>query len=206
MSAKALLSNFTRAGFRLTVRGEKIWVTPVPVPQNIVELIRENKPALMNYLKGEAINMPGYPVEDGPFTPWCCPLSPDEVQAIRVEIVGLIEKLSEVEGWPNSDRDRAIQATRRQPLSTLRDDLAHFRARWKTHAVVQRAAEVGRNAVAKHDANRKCSTCEHRREWPYGVPVRCEVGRALPQAHHRWLVASDDLNPCREHTLKRDKT
>jgi hypothetical protein len=146
MSAMALLANLKRAGFKLTVRGDKIRITPAPVPKNIVEVIRANKSALMDCLKNGGINMPGHPVADGPFTPYCPPMSPETAAAIRTEMVDLIGKLAVAEGWPEPHRARLVETVHQQPLSSLRDDLAHFRARWSAVALVQRAAEVGRNA------------------------------------------------------------
>ena len=145
MSAKALLSNLTRAGFKLTLRGDKIRISPGPVPRDVVEAVRANKSALMDCLKNGAINMPGFPVMDGPFTPWCPPLTLEELTAIRAEMLELIGKLAAAEGWPDSHRANVVSVVNRQPLSTLRDDLAHFRARYAALAAVHRAAEGGRS-------------------------------------------------------------
>ncbi|CAJ0777710.1 hypothetical protein [Ralstonia chuxiongensis] len=201
MSAIALLANLKRAGFKLSVRGDKIRVTPALVPKNIVEAIKENKSALLDCLKNEAINMPGYPVKDGPFIPWCAPLTPEDVVAIRAEMVELIGKLAAAEGWTEVHRVRLVETVHRQPLSNLRDDLTYFRARWKAVEVLHRAAEVGRNAIAEHNANRKCSTCRHMEHHETGVPIRCAHGRALGLKHHAWLDAPDSLNPCPHHQV-----
>lgn len=112
---------------------------------------------------GEAntLALPGYPVAEdgGPFTPYCAPMSPETLASIRVELVDLIDKLSTVEGWSEAHRARLVETVSRQPLSSLRDDLAYFRARWRAHDAVQRAADGGRRAVDRDEAIRNCATC-----------------------------------------------
>lgn len=169
---------------------------PLSIPQLRIAAQKAVNQPVSQVAANDSTGASGYPVADGPFTPYCVPLSPDAVAAMQAELVGLVDKLADTEGWHEGYREHVVERVSRQPLSTLRDDLAHFRARWQAHEAVRLAAAV-------RDANRKCATCQHRTFHESSVPIRCRHGRALGLQHHEWLDAPDTPNPCREHTPKR---
>lgn len=71
----------------------------------------------------------GLPVADGPFLPYCVPLSPERAAAMLTELRQLIDALATAEKWPEEQKTHLLAKVRRQPVYTLADDLAYFRQR-----------------------------------------------------------------------------
>lgn len=207
MNVESLFNRAQVRGVRLALNGDKVTIRgPSEAVAAITPEVVAHKLELLDYLRmaaNDSTGASGYPVADGPFTPYCVPLPRDAVAAMQAELVSLIDRLADGESLHEDRRTKLVQTVHRQPLSSLRGDLAHFRARWDAHEAVQRASEVGRQVIAEREANRKCSTCQHRTLHESSVPVRCARGRMLGIQHHEWLDAPDMLNPCREHTPKR---
>ncbi len=208
MSAKALLADLARAGFRVEVRGDKIRISPSAVPPALLEAVKEHKPELLAYLcraANDTAMLSHYPVADGSYTPYVVPMSIERVAGLLADLRMTIGKVADIEGWTDGRRAHLLGLVARQPASTLADDLAYFRERLSAIEAVARAAEIGRQAVAAHDAIRKCSTCAHMTHHDHGVPVRCQMGKALGWRHHDWLDAPDTLNTCQQHRAGRGK-
>ncbi|WP_321907444.1 hypothetical protein [Paraburkholderia sp. J11-2] len=65
----------------------------------------------------------------GLFLPWGPYLSADDVIQLRGELVGMIERLSNLERWPHSTRDAIVRRAIYGPLADLLPNIAHFRER-----------------------------------------------------------------------------
>ncbi|MEF9385061.1 hypothetical protein V4890_05415 [Ralstonia solanacearum species complex bacterium KE056] len=139
------------------------------------------------------------PDTGAPFTPYCVPMPADRLAAMLAEIREAIATLADAEGWPDAHRLHVLDILRRQPAYTLADDLAYFRERLSAIEAMTCAAEIGRQPLATHDAMRKCATCKHMTHHAHGVPMRCQMGKALGWRHHEWLDAPNTLNTCKHH-------
>lgn len=141
MSAKALLADLARAGFRVEARGDKIRISPSAVPAALLEAVKEQKPELLAYLRraaNDTVTLSQYPVADGPFMPWCTPLTPERVAGLLADLRATIGELADIEGWSDERRRYLLSLIARQPVSTLVDDLTYFRDRLgAVHAVKQ---------------------------------------------------------------------
>jgi hypothetical protein len=81
----------------------------------------------------------------GEFWPWAPYLTTVDVERFRTELVGLIEKLADLEGWPDEHRDDVLTRAIRGPLADLLPNLHHFNQRL-TEATAEAAT---REAVEK---------------------------------------------------------
>ncbi|MBB5501557.1 hypothetical protein [Paraburkholderia sp. MM5384-R2] len=81
----------------------------------------------------------------GVFLPWGPYLSADDVRRMRAELVGMIEELSSLEGWPQLYRDEVLTAAVRGPLAALLPDLHYFTGR----LAEARAEAAARDAVKR---------------------------------------------------------
>lgn len=70
-----------------------------------------------------------YPVADGPFMPWCAPLTVERVAVLLDDLRATINKLADAEKWTDDLRANRLSAVARQPAFTLADDLADYRQR-----------------------------------------------------------------------------
>jgi hypothetical protein len=98
--------------------------------ERILPLLRDNKAALLDCVK----ELQGLPVEDGPFLPWGPYLTPQLLAEWQRELYEAVQEVARFEGWPQAVFDLVVGAIERQPMSTLRPDLAHFKERaanWK---------------------------------------------------------------------------
>ncbi|WP_152624101.1 hypothetical protein [Cupriavidus sp. IDO] len=109
------------------------------------------------------------------------------MDAMLAEIRESIAILAYAERWPEVHRTRLLDILRRQPASTLADDLAHFRARLDALPAANRTAEI---------LVRTCGTCAHRAEQAHGVRAHCAMARAMDWRHHDWLDTPDEQNDC----------
>lgn len=128
--------------------------------------------------------------------PHCEPMPADRVVGLLAELRAAIARLADAEGWPAAHRARVLGTTAYQPAATLAGDLAHFRAR---RAALAARATPGAPATTRQT----CSTCTHRAEHSYGVPVRCARAPALTWQHHDWLDAPAEPNDCNHFERKR---
>lgn len=63
------------------------------------------------------------------YLPWGPRLSSADVMRMRSDLVGMIEQLSDMEGWPKEHRNDVLTRAIRGPLSDLMPNLAYFRGR-----------------------------------------------------------------------------
>lgn len=81
----------------------------------------------------------------GEFWPWAPYLCAADVERFRTEVVALIEKLADMEDWPDEHRDDVLARAIRGPLADLLPNLHHFNQRLTEAA----AAAAAREAVEK---------------------------------------------------------
>ncbi|ANH72576.1 hypothetical protein ACS15_1265 [Ralstonia insidiosa] len=203
MSVAQILSKAKAMGVRLSLNGDGVKLRgPADSIAALKPELAAHKTEIVAYLRraaNDAADSSDYPVADGPFMPWCLPMSPERVAGLLADLRATICKVADIEGWPGDHRAHLLGLVARQPVSSLADELAHFRERLGAIEAVARVADIARQAMAEHDAIRKCCTCEHRTLHDSGVPVRCQMGTALGWRHHEWLDAPDTLNTCRLH-------
>ncbi|WP_175850022.1 hypothetical protein [Burkholderia cepacia] len=66
---------------------------------------------------------------DGPYLPWGPAINPGQLKTMQHELFEVVDELAKLEQWDDDAYDLVIGAIERQPISTLRPDLAHFRER-----------------------------------------------------------------------------
>jgi hypothetical protein len=65
----------------------------------------------------------------GEFWPWAPYLTAADVQRFRTELVGMIDRLADMEQWSGEHRDDVLSRAIRGPLSDLLPNLHHFNRR-----------------------------------------------------------------------------
>ncbi|WP_321866746.1 hypothetical protein [Paraburkholderia tropica] len=94
------------------------------------------------------VSASGSPAEknaSGDFWPWAPYIGAADVQRMQTELVGMIERLADLEEWQNEHRDDVLTRAVRGPLADLLPNVAHFHERL-TEAT---AAAAAREAVEK---------------------------------------------------------
>ncbi|MGN6259611.1 MAG: hypothetical protein ACTHNO_02665 [Ralstonia sp.] len=111
---------------RLTVHGDRLrYQGPEDAVKTVLPMLAENKAAMVACVA----DLSRYPMADGPFMPWCAPMSPDRAAALLDDIRATVSKVADIEGWSADCLTRLLGLVARQPVSTLADDLAYFRER-----------------------------------------------------------------------------
>ena len=88
--------------------------------------------------------------DGGLYLPWGPYVNPGQLKEMQRELFAVVEVLARLERWPDEYFDHVAYCIERQPISTLRPDLAFFTERLRT----ARAEETARLA-------------ESRRAWRY---------------------------------------
>jgi hypothetical protein len=96
-----------------------------PVVEKLLPAMKANRDALLACV----VALDGALNADGPYLPWGPLLNPDRLKQWQAELFDVVDELARLEGWRDDDYDLVIGAIERQPISTLRPDLAHFRER-----------------------------------------------------------------------------
>ncbi|CAJ0773062.1 TubC N-terminal docking domain-related protein [Ralstonia chuxiongensis] len=207
MSVASLLSKAQAMGVRLILNGDGVKLRgPADSIAALKPELAAHKPEIVAHLRravDDVTDLSRYPVADGPYMPYVVPMSPERVAGLLADLQATIGRVADIEGWTGERRANLLGLVALQPVSTLVDDLAYFRERLSAIKAAARAADIGRRALAEHDAIRKCSTCQHMTHHDYGVPTRCQMGKALSWRHHEWLDTPDILNTCKHHHPKR---
>lgn len=157
MNVSALLDKARAAGVRLILNGDGV---KLKGPASAIEAIKPElapyKSEIVAYLRrmtDDTLHMPGYPTQDGPFTPYVVPMTPERVAGLLADLRATIGKVADIEGWTDERRAHLLGLVARQPVSTLADDLAYFREHLGAIEAVERAAEIGRLATTRREAN-----------------------------------------------------
>lgn len=80
---------------------------------------------------------------DGPYLPWGPYTNREQLDAMQRELFAVVDELAKLECWPDGDYDHVVMCIERQPISTLRPDLAYFTDRLhaaRTEAAAREAA------------------------------------------------------------------
>ena len=129
MSPFELWCECRRLSVRLTVHGDRLrYQGPEDAVKTVLPMLAENKAAMVACVA----DLSRYPMADGPFMPWCAPMSPDRAAALLDDLRATVSKVADIEGWTTDCLTRVLGLIARQPVSTLADDLAYFRGRLNT--------------------------------------------------------------------------
>ena len=96
-----------------------------PLVEKLLPAMKANRDALLACV----VALDGALYADGPYLPWGPFLNPDRLKQWQRELFEVVDELARLERWRDDDFDIVIGAIERQPVSTLRPDLAHFRDR-----------------------------------------------------------------------------
>ncbi|MBU9577878.1 hypothetical protein KTE26_05400 [Ralstonia mannitolilytica] len=144
MSVASLLSKARAMGVRLILNGDGVKLRgPAESIAAIKPELAAHKAEIVEYLRGtasEALQMLGYPTEDGPFTPYCVPMTPGRAAALLTDLRAAIGQVADLEGWADDRRTLVLGLVARQPVSTLADDLAYFRERLNAIDAIERVS------------------------------------------------------------------
>ncbi|QIF08211.1 hypothetical protein [Ralstonia mannitolilytica] len=144
MSVASLLSKARAMGVRLILNGDGVKLRgPAESIAAIKPELAAHKAEIVEYLRGtasEALHLLGYPTQDGPFTPYCVPMTPGRVAGLLADLRATIHKVADREGWADERRADLLSLVARQPVSTLADDLTYFRERLSAIEAVERVS------------------------------------------------------------------
>jgi hypothetical protein len=128
-------------GITLRLDGDTVKVGgPMLAREVLRPALTASKPEILDYLRRLVI-APADQDGAGLQLPWGPHLEAHDVRELRAELVGMIEALADLEGWPREQLDEVLTAAVRGPLSALLPDCAHFRERL-AEAQAERAARV----------------------------------------------------------------
>lgn len=111
-------------GVRLTASRPSLkYCGPQGAVEQVVPLIRGNTSALLDLV--EALD--GLPVEDGPFTPYMPPVSPETLHEWQAELAPLVARCARYRGWGEDAVEMLVAALYRMPVYTVWIDLVSYR-------------------------------------------------------------------------------
>jgi hypothetical protein len=150
MSVAQLLSKAASMGVTLRLDGETVKVDGPKAARDAIrpELVA-HKPEIVAHLRAatndavpsDCVGALRHP-DGGLYLPWGPKLSADDVQAMRAELIAMIEELSALERWPDQFRDDVLTRAIRGPLSDLLPNRAYFAKRVERARVVPAAREL----------------------------------------------------------------
>ncbi|MFM0173192.1 hypothetical protein PQR33_28145 [Paraburkholderia sediminicola] len=153
MNISALIEEAKAAGVRVYLRDGKVKLRgPAEAMEAVKPKLAAHKPEILAYLSqaaGSAATPPdgcsGALMGDGPYLPWGPYLTPRRLKEWQRELFEIVNELARLERWPDDLFDHVVYCVERQPVSTLRPDLAHFQSR----LAAARAEQVAREAVLR---------------------------------------------------------
>ncbi|MDP9153943.1 MAG: hypothetical protein M3O74_06815 [Pseudomonadota bacterium] len=95
------------------------------VVQQLLPQMKANRDALLACVAA----LDGTLSADGPYLPWGPFLNPERLKQWQCDLFEVVDELAKLERWSDDHYDVVIEAIERQPISTLRPDLAYFRER-----------------------------------------------------------------------------
>lgn len=155
MSIAHILSKAQSLGVRLSLAGD---IVKMRGPANAIAAIKPDiaahKPEVLSYLRAAA-NAPSHVPADcvgalrhpdgGLYLPWGPYVDHAQLKAMQRELFEVVDELAKLEHWPDDYFDHVTHCVERQPMSTLRPDLAQFRDR----LAAARAHEQSRQAASR---------------------------------------------------------
>ncbi|MFC5428345.1 hypothetical protein ACFPTO_05920 [Paraburkholderia denitrificans] len=140
MNVQSLFAEAKAAGVRLYLDGDKVKLSGnAEAMKALRPKLAPHKAEILAYLQGDERAV-------GEFWPWAPYLGADDVQRMRTELVGIIERLADMESWSVEDRDDVLTRAVRGPLADLLPNLHHFNQRL-TETI---AAAAAHEAVTKN--------------------------------------------------------
>ncbi|HDR9101145.1 TPA: hypothetical protein QDB15_006002 [Burkholderia vietnamiensis] len=91
------------------------------------------------------------PESGAPFLPWGPRLDPSQLEAMQRELFEVVDALAKLEGWPDDHYDHVVLCIERQPISTLRPDLAYFREQLRVARTEERARQAASQRAWRFD-------------------------------------------------------
>ncbi|WP_322008282.1 TubC N-terminal docking domain-related protein [Paraburkholderia tropica] len=139
MSIADILSKAQSLGVRLTLDGDTVKMRgPADAIAVIKPEIASRKPEIVGYLR-KAANAPIPTTDDcvgalrdpdgGPYLPWGPYIDREQLAVMQRDLLAAVEELARRESWPDEYFDHVVYCIERQPISTLRPDLAYFNER-----------------------------------------------------------------------------
>ncbi|WP_321866641.1 TubC N-terminal docking domain-related protein [Paraburkholderia tropica] len=139
MNVQSLFTEAKAAGVRLYLDGGKVKLRGnAEAMKALRPKLAPHKAEILAYLQSDEHRA-------GEFWPWAPYLGADDVARFRADLVGIIERLADMEVWPVELRDDVLARAVRGPLSDLLPNLHHFNQRL-TEA---NAAAAARSAIEK---------------------------------------------------------
>lgn len=143
MSVAALLDSARAKGVHLVLRGDGVKLRgPAASVAEVKRELAAYKAEIVSHLRRAANDfaMSPYLLADGPYLPYVVPMPAEQAAELTGELRTAIGRLADIERWTDAQRTELFDLVARQPLSTVADDLAYFRARLNAVEVVARAA------------------------------------------------------------------
>jgi hypothetical protein len=85
------------------------------------------------------------------YLPWGPYINREQLSAMQRELFEVVDELAKLERWPDADYDHVVMCVERQPISTLRPDLAHFTERLRVARAEDTARLVASRRAWKYD-------------------------------------------------------
>lgn len=96
---------------------------PQVAVETVVPLIKRHTGALLDLVE----SLDGLPVEDGPFTPYMPPVSPETLREWQAELAPLVARCARYRGWGEDAVEMLVAALYRMPVYTVWIDLVSHR-------------------------------------------------------------------------------
>jgi len=139
VNIRDLIQEAKAAGVRLYLHDGKVKL------RGDAEAMKALKPKLAPHKAAILAYLQDMEQQASEFWPWAPYLTTADVERFRTELVGIIEKLADMEHWPDEHRDDVLTRAVRGPLADLLPNLRHFGQRL-TEAAAEAAA---RDAIGK---------------------------------------------------------
>ncbi|MBB5420799.1 TubC N-terminal docking domain-related protein [Paraburkholderia atlantica] len=139
MNMSALIEEAKAAGVRVYLRDGKVKLRGSDEAMAAIRArLAPHKAEILAYLQSAE-------KQAAEFWPWAPYLTAADVERFRAELVAMVERLADLEQWPDEHRDDVLARAIRGPLADLLPNLHHFNDRL-TEATAEAAA---RDAVDK---------------------------------------------------------
>jgi hypothetical protein len=155
VNAIEIVSKAKAMGVRLILNGDGVKLRgPAEAIAAIKPELAAHKPEIIEHLRAAASDAENVPddcigalrdPDGGLYLPWGPYVDPDQVKAMQRELFDVVDELAKLEHWPDSDYDHVVTCIERQPISTLRPDLAYFTERLR----VAQAEKATREATSR---------------------------------------------------------
>lgn len=161
MNAIAIVNKAKAMGIRLSSNGDKVKLRgPADAIAVIKPEVAAHKSEILAYLRASEVEGEETPTDcvgalrepgAGLYLPWMPALDLEQLQSMQRELFNVVDELARLERWPDDDYDIVVGAIERQPPSTLRPDLAHFRERLRVARLEAEARQAASRRAWKFD-------------------------------------------------------